>query len=133
MSNYKPIYPHDVETRTITRTERLPTMHISRFDWTYPFNDPEHTSCMCDTDARKQEHIAKLKEWLKLIEDNADGEVFASNYGGWPRIWQRVTGFGMASCRSHWTPRPTILLRTTYGTEWVDWLHLTGVEVRGAK
>jgi len=130
MDRYTPAF--DTTVRTTTVTERHNTRHTDSVDWEYPFDDPEHTDCMCCSDDAKREDIEKRKEWLRQIEATLanGGEVYASNYGGWPRIWHRVYACGMASCWPYWRPRPTVFVDGTLGLENYDWMSLTGVEVR---
>ena len=125
--NYTPNY--DTTVRTSTVTERHNTMHTNFIDWEdYPFDDPEHFWGMCCSQQRKDEHLAQLKEYLRLCEQYKEREVFVSNYGGWPRIWHRVVGVGMGSAWPYWKPRPVVLMEGTLGTEWVDWTSLTGAK-----
>lgn len=124
---YKPDY--DTTIRTTTEIHRHNTWHRDGIDWSYPFDDPEHTACMCCNEEGKRNDIARRKEWLRLCE--AGGEVRASTYGGWPRIWHRVLNVGMASCWPYWKPRPVVMVEgTSWGVEYYDWRSLTGVEVR---
>ncbi|TXH49471.1 MAG: hypothetical protein E6Q97_22655 [Desulfurellales bacterium] len=130
MITYSPNY--DTTVRTETRTSNLPTMHVRHIDWdNYPFDDPEHTQHMCCNDEGKLKRIEQLKEYLRICEQFNDKETFASNYGGWPRIWSRVIGVGMASAWPYWKPRPTVLVHSNVvGVEWYDWHSLTGAEIR---
>jgi hypothetical protein len=121
---------YDTTIQTRTTTERVTTVHVRYIDWDYDFNDPRHTSCLCVSAADKAAHIADQIATLKMCEGFADGGVYASNYGGWPRIWHRVVGVGMVSQWPYWTPRPCVLVESTLGCEWVDWNNLTGAEVR---
>lgn len=130
MKNYMPSF--DTEVRTATVVERRNTMHINCIDWdNYPFDDPAHTACMCLNDERKKQEIERFKEYLRTCEQWATTEAYASSYGGWPRIWHRVVGVGMASAWPYWKPRPTVLVHGTLGIEWLDWTSLTGAELRG--
>jgi hypothetical protein len=123
MIDYTPAY--DTTIRTSTVVERHPTEHRDGIDWAYPFDDPEHTACMCCGDAGKREYIEKCKEWLRQLEL---GEAkAASDYGGWPRLYKPVLWVGMASCWPYWKPRPTVIVSGTLGPEYIDWRSLTGV------
>lgn len=128
-TTYKPTYDTSIRKETVVRHEQ--TMHVNYIDWNnYPFGDPEHTRCLCRNEEGKREHIEKMKEYLRICEKFRDGEVHASTYGGWPRIWQRVIGVGMASQWPYWKPRPVVVVHSTLGTEWLDWNSLTGAESR---
>ena len=126
---YKPNY--DTEIRTVTVATRQDTLHVDRIDWeNYPFNDPDITSAMCCSDEYKAQHVEKLKEYLRLCEQFSEKEVYASNYGGWPRIWHKVLGVGMASKWPYWKPRPVVIVDGPLGgVEWYDWASLTGVKL----
>jgi hypothetical protein len=120
---YQPNY--DTTIRISTVTERHNTMHTQKIDWeNYPFNDPFE-------DPSVTKSVEQLKEWLRMCEQYETQEVYASNYGGWPGIFQRVIGVGMASAWPYWKPRPVVLVRGHLGTGWYDWTSLTGVSVRG--
>lgn len=123
--SYTPSYSTSVQA--VTERRRVNTMHTDAFDWSYPFNDPKHTEGWCCTDERKAERLRVQVDRLKEIEHHGNQAV-ASTYGGWPRIWLPVVGFGMASAWPYWTPRPTVLLEGPLGVEWADWLSLTGVK-----
>jgi len=126
---YQPDF--DTTTGTQTVTKRIDTLHTNWIDWDhYPFFAREHTDGMCCDDEGKQQRVQQKMDYLRLCEQHADKEVYASNYGGWPRIWKRVIGVGMASKWPYWTPRPTVIVNGTLGTEWYDWASLTGAECR---
>jgi len=56
------------------------------------------------------------------------GTTCATSYGGWPRCcWGLVLRAGLAAKWPYWTPRPTVMIRTSMGSEWIDWLSLTDV------
>lgn len=121
----------DTSIRETTVVERHATRHVDYIDWdNYPFDDPEHTRCMCGDDAEKHRRVEQLKGYLRTCEQHKEHVVVASNYGGWPRIWQRVCGVGMVSKWPHWKPRPAVLVQSTFGLEWFDWSMLTGAEIR---
>lgn len=126
--DYKPTY--DTTIQVSTRTVRHDTRHLDHIDWDYPFDDPKHTSCMGADDARKREWVEQQKEYLRVCERFEGRNVWASTYGGWPRIWVRVAGVGMVSKWPYWTPRPSVLLEGTLGYAWADWASLTGAEDR---
>ena len=129
---YKPIYDATIETRIVS--QRSPTMHWLTIDWEhYPFDDPEHTAGMGGSEEWKRQRIAQLKDWLRLCEQCGTRIVYASNYGGWPRIWKRVIRVGMASNSPYWTPRPIVVVNCVLGTEWYDWLSLTGARTETEK
>lgn len=124
---YTPDYSSEVRTTRVT--EQHNTWHRSGVDWTFPLLDLSHVSCMCSGDDHKRKHLQQLAAWLRDIEANRE-YAWASDYGGWPRIWQKVEAVGMASAWPYWRPRPTVLLRGPLGTEFKDWTSLTGVEIR---
>ena len=123
---------YDRTIRSQTSTSNINTMHIDVFDWDYDFSNPKHFSCCCYAkdrwDELVQKDVERYKGYLKMIEDNPNN-CRASTYGGWPRIYQKVVGFGMASAWPYWEPRPTVLLSSTFGIEFADWKSLTGVVV----
>jgi hypothetical protein len=122
---------YDTTIKTVIRTERVTTKHTDEIDWTYDFFATEHTNCMGTDAAGKAERIREQMERLKICEAVNRGEtVDASNYGGWPRIWQEVVGVGMLSQWPYWKPRPCVQVNGTLGYEWFDWMSLTGAEVR---
>lgn len=133
MTQYEPSYPCVVQERTTV--EKVNTMHTESFDWQYPFEAvirERASRSFTDSaaiDARVAQDLEMRIGFLKLIESNA-GNAQVSNYGGWPRIWHDVIGFGMASCWPYWTPRPTVVMETCLGCEWVDWDSLTGAQVK---
>ncbi len=121
--NYKPDYDTTIRTKTVTTKEN--TLHRQGIDWSYPFDDPENTAYMCCNDEEKRNRVEKLKEWLRECEKG--GDCYVSNYGGWPRIWARVLGTGMASASPYWKPRPGVIVVSPLGgSEWYDWMLLTG-------
>lgn len=121
-------YDKIIKTRTIN--ERCETVHIDKIDWDgYAFDDPKHTACICRDEAGKREYIEHQKFLLRRCEQFATEEVYASNYGGWPRIWQKVFGVGMVSKWPYWEPRPCVLMDGTLGSVWEDWWHLTDVRI----
>lgn len=123
---YRPNYDTTVNATTLIQKHN--TAHTDAIDWeNYPFDDPNHFSGMCSSQQGKDEHIAKLMDYLRACEQYKSKDVFASSYSGWPRIWHRVLWVGMASCWPYWTPRPTIHIDGTLGVEWVDWTSITGV------
>ena len=130
--DYKPNFDTTVKKRV--ETTYVNTMHTDCIDWdNYPFDDPSHTSCLCTSDEGKRQHVEELIERLRLCErcGELDVDVYASNYGGWPRIWHRVVGVGMGSAWPYWRPRPIVkVVGTLGGIEWYDWTDLTGAEVR---
>lgn len=129
---YKPAF--DTTVRTTTVIERHNTMHTKAVDWNeYPFDDPSHTAGLCCNKEGKLRAVEKWKEYLRICEWFENKNVVASNYVGWPRIWDRVIGVGMASAWPYWKPRPTVLLQGALGVEWVDWTSLTGAEIRDTK
>lgn len=130
---YKPQYDTTIHTTTVVTKEN--TLHTCEIDWdNYPFDDPEHVSGMCCRDAEKAEHIAQLKEWLRLCERCKERDVLASNYGGWPRIWHKVLRVGMGSCWPYWRPRPVVIVEGTLcGLEFYDWTSLTGAKLKEAR
>ena len=122
---------YNTEIKTVTSTKRVTTQHTDYFDWDYNFQDPKHTSCMCcDAESKKAEIQNKIS-YLKNVEESLkkNTKCYASNYGGWPRIWQEVIGIGMVSDWPYWEPRPCVLVHGTLGAEWYDWYHITGVRV----
>lgn len=126
---YKPSF--DTTIRTTTEVHRHATKHVDYIDWdNYPFDDPANTDCMPGSDERKRLRIEEQKELLRTCERFGEGNVFASNYGGWPRIWHQVLGVGMVSKWPYWKPRPAVLVTSTLGCEWFDWMSLTGAEIR---
>ena len=129
MSSYTPDYDTTIRTSTVTKHHN--TMHVDYIDWKhYPFDDPEITAGMCTSDEQKKEHVEKLKEYLRTCEQWQDKNVFASNYGGWPRIWNRVIGVGMVSAWPYWKPRPAVFVEGSLGgAEWYDWASLTGAKL----
>jgi len=127
MANYRPNYETTVRTSTVT--QRHNTLHTNSIDWeNYPFDDREHFWRMCYDQPTRNKCIEEKKAFLRLCEQYKAKEVFASNDGGWPRIWHRVVGVGMASAWPYWQPRPTVLIEGSLGTEWVDWTSLTGAK-----
>jgi hypothetical protein len=125
---YQPTY--DTTIRTSTVIERHNTLHHPRIDWEYPFEDWLKETGMCGTDEQKRKELEKLKDWLRTCEQCDKQTVYASNYGGMPRIWQRVLQVGMGSAWPRWTPRPCVIVEGPLGgTEWFDWSSLTGVRV----
>lgn len=126
---YTPHYDTTVKTRTYTQKET--TCHTHYIDWNYPFDDPEHTSCMRCSDKGGKENIEKKVQWLKELDKAIEAGVVchASNYGGWPRIYRRVRYIGMASCWPYWKPRPTVFVDSPLGgIEHYDWNSLTGIK-----
>lgn len=122
---YTPQFDATVHTSTVVH--RHSTQHTDWIDWdNYPFDDPDHTNGMRCSEEQKRENIERLKGYLAECEKFNEAEVFASTYGGWPRIWCRVIGVGMASAWPYWTPRPTVIVEGTLGVEWFDWRSLTG-------
>lgn len=126
MNKYKPDYNTTIETRTVV--EKLPTVHRDGIDWSYPFDDPQHTTGICCSEEEKHRSIEEQKEWLRQCE--AGGNCWVSSYGGWSRIFQRLIKVCMASCWPYWTPRPTLIVDGTLGVERMDWRSLTGFERR---
>ncbi len=117
---------YETEIRTKTETSRINTFHTNYIDWeNFPFDDPKHTATLCGTDEQKSEWIERQKEYLRICEGP---NARASNYGGWPRIWHEVIQVGMASAWPYWSPRPTVLVQTFMGAEWIDFMSLTGAE-----
>lgn len=127
MTSYEADYDTTIRTQTVV--EQIQTWHRDGIDWAYPFDDPEHTTCMCRNDEAKKAEVEKLKGWLREVEKG--GKCYVSNYGGWPRIWKEVLNVGMTSHWPYWKPRPTIAVVGTLGTEWYDWLSLTGFRREG--
>jgi len=125
---YKPNF--DTSIATVTRSSRQTTVHTDYIDWdNYPFDDPKHTGCMSCDDAGKAKRIEEQKQYLKTCETNEPG-TYASDYGGWPRIWQKVLRVGMVSAWPYWEPRPCVLVDGTLGAHWIDWMSLTGAYVK---
>lgn len=125
---YQPDY--DTTVRTTTVVQKHDTMHVDGIDWcNYPFDAPEHVANLCCDEAGRLAEIEKQKEYLRLCEQCLEKKVLASNYGGWPRIWQRVISVGMASKWPYWRPRPTVVVMGVLGAEWIDWLSLTGAKI----
>lgn len=122
---------YDTTIRTVTHTDRVETVHIEQIDWDYNFFDEKHTRGMCCNEEGKKQQIEELIAYLKLCEQFATADVYASSYGGWPRIWQKVLSVGMVSKWPYWEPRPSVLMTSTLGTEWFDWHSLTGAKING--
>lgn len=126
MNEYTPGY--DTEIQTQTKTTQVTTWHTDYIDWdNYPFDDPAIMGSKgCWSDEAKNEWLEAQKSYLKTCELPG---ASASNYGGWPRIWQKVARVGMCSCWPYWKPRPTVLFFTHLGSETVDWTSLTGAKI----
>ena len=123
-------YDTKVNSTTNTTTTHHNTMHVDYIDWdNYLFDDPKHTHCMCCNEDGKAARIQRQKEYLKVCEQHKDKDVYASDYGGWPRIWKKVISVGMASIWPYWEPRPTVLVSGTLGMEYIDWMSLTGAKI----
>jgi len=126
MSNY------DTTIRETHTIKRHNTMHTDWIDWEgYDFSAKEHTDRMCCSKDGQQERLAVQIDYLKKCEQWKDRTTWASDYGGWPRIWQEVIGVGMASAWPYWTPRPVVIVRGAIGVEWIDWMSLTGAKAEG--
>lgn len=120
--NYRPDYDTTIRSETVRQLHD--TIHRDGIDWSYPFDDPEHTACMCCNDEQKRASIEQLKEFLRQCE--VGGECYVSNYGGWPRLWRKVRGVAMASCWPYWHPRPVVIVDSPLGgVEYYDWTSLT--------
>ena len=126
---YRPDY--DTTVQTVTEVRKQATWHRDGIDWNYPFDDPAHVAHMCCNGEYKIEFIARLKRWLRELEKG--GDIWASDYGGYPRIWKRVMAIGMASCWPYWKPRPTLSLADTLGQEYCDWFHITAAIRNGSE
>lgn len=129
-TQYTPSYPHEITTKT--SVERVNTMHTDSIDWEYPFAAIwEESSCRCyssDPEVKKNQQsrdISLVIERLKTLEANP-GRCLAgsSEYGN------KVLCVGMASAWPYWRPRPTVLVSTHMGTEWIDWMSLALVKIR---
>jgi hypothetical protein len=117
---YQPTY--DTTIRTSTVIEKHNTMHKLGIDWDYPFEDWLKETGKC-TDEQKRKELEKLKDWLRTCETCDKQTVYASNYGGMPRIWQRVLQVGMGSAWPRWTPRPCVIVECPLGgAEWFVWI-----------
>ena len=114
---------------TKTVTENVPEWLSDEIDWSFDFqaNDWDHGG------STNPASVTRSVEYLRRIEhalaDNAP--VWTSNYGGWPRIWQKVSRVGMAAKWPYWVPRPTVAVHSSSGGEWFDWNMLTGAQVGG--
>ncbi len=123
---------YDRNIKTVTETRPVNTMHTDWIDWDgYDFHAKEQTDCMCCDDGGKAKRLQRQIDYLKQCEGWKERKTWASDYGGWPRIWQEVLGVGMASAWPYWRPRPVVLVSGTFGVEWFDWTSLTGVKVEG--
>ena len=122
-------YNTTINTKTVTH--RQTTVHINKIDWDYNFNNPKHTDCLCTDQQGKHGHIQRQVNYLAICEEILNNKnVYASTYGGWPRIWEKVVGVGMVSAWPYWEPRPMVQVIGTLGYTWEDWNHLTGAEIR---
>ena len=120
---YAPSYDTKIQTKTVI--ERIETWHTDYIDWNYPFADEPNGSTDKDRNAKQEQYL------LEIHRAFSEGEtVYASSYGGWPRIWERVIRVGMCSAWPYWRPRPTVLVSGTLGPISIDWYHITGVDVR---
>lgn len=117
-------YDTTIATQTVTR--RVGTKHLSRIDWDWPG--------FIAVSGGDGKHAGTVKRWLRLAEKaHAEGKkVHFSNYGGWPRLWREVYGFGMASHWPHWKPTPIYIVSSPLGgSEWMDYHTATNVMVDG--
>lgn len=132
MIHYRPAYKTDVQVETVRRKHN--TMHTDYIDWdSYPFDDPEHGARRSGVEEQRLAWIEEQKAMLRQCEQYRATAVWASSYSGWPRIWHRVVGVGMASAWPYWRPRPTVLVTGPLGIEWIDWLSLTGAKVQPSR
>lgn len=114
-------------TKTVTeRVEEWLGEDCSRYEWVK--DATEYAKCACGRPM--QEILDQHKDMFDQIAENTE-KAWASNYGGWPRIWQKVHRTGMCSRWPYWYPRPCVSVMGTLGIEVFDWLSLTGVEIRG--
>ena len=127
MEEYKPDFNTEINIQTTTK--RVDTIHINHIDWSYPF--PLH--CPSSNEEKDQKRIDEYKAYLKKCEQYTDKEVYASDYGGWPRIWKKVYGVGMVSAWPYWTPRPTVIVEGLYGVQYYDWHSLTGAYIKNSE
>lgn len=116
---------YSTKINTKTTTQKVNTFHTDYIDWNYDWLNKKHRASMCCDEPEALLRIQKQKDYVCVIEDSFKAGVFASNYGGWPRIYDRVIALGMASAWPYWEPRPTFLLENR---EWLDWMHITGVK-----
>jgi len=122
---YKPSY--DTRINEITTTTKVNTLHTEYIDWVnYPFEDLSYKTNRYCSDEEYQDHINQLKQYLRVCERYKEDNIFASDYGGIPRIWKEVIGIGMASAWPYWEPRPTVIVNISLGVEYIDWTNLTG-------
>lgn len=117
---YQPAY--DTTIRKTTVVEYHETLHTNQIDWeNYPFYSETSLS---------DKQVDKLIETIRKCEKYQEHEIFVSNYGGWPRIWSKVIGVGMASIWPRWTPRPTIIVESNIGSgaAYYDWTSITDIK-----
>jgi hypothetical protein len=125
---YKPSYSTKINELVIPT--KANTLHTDYIDWdNYPFEDPLYRTSRYCTDEQYQAHINQLKKYLAMCEQYKFDRIFASDYGGVPRIWKEVVGVGMASIWPYWKPRPTIIVDSLIGSvEYIDWTDITDVK-----
>ncbi len=122
---------YDTTIRTVTETKRLTTVHISKIDWDYNFDDPKHTDTMGTNEEGKRQRISQCENALKFVDDNWPNENLWVEAGS--DYLHRVIGIGMVSQWPYWEPRPCVLLQGAMHDEWRDWRDLRHAELRPAK
>ena len=116
--------------RTETHTVRIGEK-MGPIDWAYDFRT--HFDNYCTSDKGRDEICAKRVAKLRLIDEavKAGRTVYASNYGGYPRIWARVLDVGMYDGWPYWKPVPSVMLASPLGGgEWSYFSMLTEAEER---
>src|ERR1039457_603282 len=108
---------------TRTKIENVQEWLQDGVDWSYSFKKNWSST------ATDKEGWEKQIDLLKAIEQSLkDGKkVYASNYGGWPRLWSEVLSIGMAAHWPRWKPCPVVVVNQTLGSEWIDWDSLVDV------
>lgn len=107
-----------------TVTERVGEL-LGPVDWSYGFRT--HFDGYC-TDAAGRDVICKqhVDRLRKIVENKDDYEV--TTYGGWPRCgWGIVIAVGMYDGWPYWKPVPSVLFRSTIGSEWTGFANITNI------
>ena len=119
-----------MKTKTVTvREGEL----LGPVDWTFDFWKQFGGLYPSTPEAKRREICAERVEWLRTIEFALQGRhiIMASDYGGWPRIWQPVWSVGMYDGWPYWKPVPSVQLGGPYGGEWCAFTSLTGILRQG--
>lgn len=114
MKNYEPWYDTTIDSETYVKQHD--TVHLDAIDWEhYPFEHPQD-----------DEYI----KFLRICEKSGCDRV-VTDYGGMPRIWDKVIGVAMASCWPYWTPRPTVIAQCPLGSgcKFIDYRSIRDAKV----